>query len=110
MILFRRKYPNWWFDWNFAPQKFQNRVSAYVFLLSDEYPPTAEDQAVHLELPYSDAGTDPNRWLPLIKWFLAIPHYKNVVRLVLGVLARFAILFTGRYPAELFTFVVGVLS
>ncbi len=114
MILFRRKYPKWWFDWNFALQKFENRVSAYVMLLRDEYPSTDEDQAVHLELPYPDAATDLNRWLPLIKWFLAIPHYValivlSVVGLVLVVLAWFVILFTGRYPAELFNFVVGVL-
>ena len=114
MILFRRKYPNWWFDWNFALQKFENRVSAYVLLLRDEYPSTDEDQAVHLELPYPDAETELNRWLPLIKWFLAIPHYValivlSVVGLVIVIVAWFAILFTGRYPAGMFTFVVGVL-
>jgi len=114
MILFRRKYPKWWFDWNFALQKFENRVSAYVFLLRDECPSTDEDQAVHLELPYPDAATELNRWLPLIKWLLAIPHYValivlSVVGLVAVIVAWFVIIFTGRYPAKLFTFVVGLL-
>ena len=114
MILFRRKYPTWWFDWNFALQKFENRVSAYILLLRDEYPSTDEDQAVHLELPYPDARTELNRWLPLVKWLLAIPHYLalivlSVVALVVVVVAWFVILFTGRYPADLFAFVVGVL-
>ena len=114
MILFRRKYPKWWFDWNFALQKFENRVTAYILLLRDEYPSTDEDQAVHLELPYPDAATELNRWLPLVKWFLAIPHYLalivlGVVGVVVVVVAWFVILFTGRYPAKLFAFVVGLL-
>lgn len=114
MILFRQKYPKWWFDWNLALLKFQNRVTVYLVLLRDEYPSTDEDQAVHLDIPYPDVGTDLNRWLPLVKWFLAIPHY--VVLFVLGILALFAliiswfaILFTGRYPTDLFNFMVGVI-
>tara|TARA_B100001964_G_scaffold206763_1_gene238107 strand:- start:256 stop:765 length:510 start_codon:yes stop_codon:yes gene_type:complete len=114
MILFRQKYPRWWFDWNVALQKFTNRVMVYGLLLRDEYPSTDEEQAVHLELPYPDVPNDLNRWLPLVKWFLAIPHY--VVLVVLSVItvfaligAWFAILFTGRYPEGLFAFVVGVM-
>ena len=75
MILFRQKYPRWWFDWNLALLKFQNRVFAHLFLLRDEYPSTDEDQAVHLKIPYPDVERDLNRWLPLVKWLLAIPHY-----------------------------------
>ena len=113
MILFRQKYPKWWFDWNIAMTKFSTRVEAYMALLGDEYPSTDEDQAVHIEIPYPDAKQDLNRWLPLVKWFLAIPHY--VVLFVMGIaaivsviIAWFAILFTGRYPRGLFDFVVGV--
>ncbi len=113
MIVFRRKYPRWWFDWNLNILRFSSRVAAYLALLDDRYPSTDDQQAVHLELAYPDAR-QLNRWLPLIKWFLAIPHY--VVLLVLGlgavgavVVAWFAILFTGRYPRGLFAFVVGVL-
>ena len=114
MILFKQKYPRWWFDWNFALLKFENRVSAYFLLLRDEYPSTDEDQAVHLELPYPDVEADLNRWLPLFKWLLAVPHY--AVLFVLGivaffavVIAWFAILFTSSYPQGLFNYVVGVM-
>ena len=113
MILFRQKYPRWWFDWNLQVLRFENRVSAYLLLLNDQYPSTDEEQYVHLELPYPDAR-QLNRWLPLIKWLLAIPHYIVLFFLVIGALvavivAWFAILFTGRYPRDLFNFVVGVM-
>lgn len=113
MIVFRQKYPRWWFDWNLEFLRFSNRIAAYLALLDDRYPSTDETQAVHLDFPYPDAR-QLNRWLPLIKWFLAIPHY--VVLLFLGIaavvaviIAWFAILFTGQYPRGLFDFVVGVI-
>jgi hypothetical protein len=112
MIVFRQKYPRWWFDWNLNLLRFSNRVSAYLALLDDRYPSTDEEQAVHLDFPYPDA-VQMNRWLPLIKWLLAIPHYFVLVFLGIGalaavILAWFAILFTGTYPRGLFDFVVGV--
>lgn len=112
MLLFRQKYPKWWFDWNVALTKFSIRVSAYSALLRDEYPSTDEDQAVHIDIPYPDAQKDLNRGLPLVKWFLAIPHYVvlaflGIAVVVVVVIAWFAILFTGRYPKSLFDFVVG---
>ena len=112
MILFRRKYPRWWFDWNLELTRFSNRVSAYFMLLRDEYPSTDEEQAVHIEIEYPDAERDLNRWLPLVKWLLAIPHYivlafLGVAVLVVTVIAWFAIVFTGRYPRGMFNFVVG---
>lgn len=114
LILFQRKYPKWWFDWNLELQRFGNRISAYLALMDDHYPSTDDPQAVHLDYPYPDAAKDLNRWLPLVKWFLAIPHY--VVLFFLGiaaavavVVAWFAILITGRYPRGLFTFVEGVM-
>lgn len=113
MLLFRQKYPKWWFDWNVALIKFSTRVEAYLALLRDEYPSTDENQAVHIEIPYPDAKNELNRWLPLVKWFLAIPHYivlffLGIAAIVSIVIAWFAILFTGRYPKGLFDFVVGV--
>jgi hypothetical protein len=113
LILFRQKYPRWWFDWNLELLRFQNRVGAYLALLNDQYPSTDEHQSVRLELPYPDAKQDLNRWLPLVKWLLAIPHYIVLAFLWLAALfvivfAWFAILFTGRYPRGLFEFVVGV--
>jgi hypothetical protein len=114
MLLFRRKYPGWWFDWNVSLTAFGLRVMAYLALLRDEYPSTEEEQAVHLAIGYPDAKVELNRWLPLVKWFLAIPHF--IVLAVLGVgavvsvvIAWFAILTTGQYPRGLFDYVVGVL-
>ena len=114
LILFRQKYPRWWFDWNVALAKFQNRVGAYILLLRDEYPSTDEEQAVHVEIAYPDVPNELNRWLPLIKWLLAIPHYIALTFLTIGVVlvvivAWFAIMITGSYPRGLFNFVVGVM-
>ena len=116
MILFREKYPLWWQDWNRELLRFMNRVGVYLALLDDAYPSTDEEQAVHLELPRVSVRTQGqlNRWLPLVKWFLAIPHYVVLLFLWIGavivvIVAWFAILFTGRYPRGLFDFVVGVI-
>ena len=113
MLVFRQKYPRWWFDWNLNLMRFSNRVTAYLALLDDRYPSTDEDQSVHLDFPYPDAR-QMNRWLPLVKWMLAIPHYFVLLFLGLGAIlaiiaAWFAILFTGTYPRSLFDYVVGVL-
>ena len=113
MILFRQKYPRWWFDWNIALTKFGIRVATYIGLLTDVYPSTDEEQSVHIEIPYPDVPKDLSRGLPLVKWFLAIPHYFVLAFLVIAafvcvVIAWFAILFTGRYPRGLFDFVAGV--
>jgi Domain of unknown function (DUF4389) len=113
MILFRKKYPRWWFDWNRELLRFITRVNTYGALMNDQYPSTDDQQWVHLEIGYPNAETDLARGMPLVKWFLAIPHY--IVLLFLGIaavvcviIAWFAILFTGRYPRSLFDFVLGV--
>ena len=113
MIVFRQKYPRWWFDWNRELLRFINRVGVYVALMDDRYPATDEQQSVTLELPYPNVERDLNRWLPLVKWFLAIPHYIAliglwIVAIVLIVVAWFVILFTGRYPRSVFDYLVGV--
>jgi hypothetical protein len=114
MLLFRRKYPRWWFDWNLELLRFTNRVSIYLALMDDRYPSTDEHQSVRLDFPYPDAERDLNRWLPLVKWFLAIPHYivlffLYIAVIVVVIVAWFAILFTGRYPRGMFDFVEGVI-
>jgi hypothetical protein len=114
MILFRKKYPRWWFDWNLNLVKFSVRVFAYLLLLRDEYPSTDEEQAVHLDIVYPNVATDLQRGMPLIKWLLALPHIVALVFLWVAaifatVVAWFAILFTGSYPRGLFDFVVGVM-
>ncbi len=114
MILFRQKYPRWWFDWNLELQRFTNRVGVYLALMDDGYPATDQQQAVHLDYVYPDATRDLNRWLPLVKWLLAIPHYIVlfflwIAAIVVVIIAWFAILFTGRYPRSMFDFVEGVI-
>jgi hypothetical protein len=114
MILFRQKYPRWWFDWNLNFSRFSYRVTAYLLLLRDEYPSTDEEQAVHLDMLYPDVQNQLGRGWPLIKWFLAIPHwivlaFLVIAALVVLIIAWFAILFTGRYPRSLFDFTVGVM-
>jgi hypothetical protein len=114
MILFRQKYPRWWFDWNRELLRFSNRVGVYLALMDDNYPSTDEKQSVTLDYPYPDVEHELNRWLPLVKWFLAIPHYIVlfflwIAAFVMVVIAWFAILFTGRYPRGAFDFVAGVL-
>jgi hypothetical protein len=114
MILFRQRYPRWWFDFALELARFSTRVCAYLVLLTDQYPSTVEEQSVHLQIDYpEDVEHDLNRWLPLVKWLLAIPHYfvltvLSVAAFFAVVVAWFAILFTGRYPRGVFDFVVGV--
>lgn len=114
MIVFRQKYPRWWYDWNLELLRFTNRVGTYLALMNDRYPSTDEQQWVKLDFPYPDAQRDLNRWLPLVKWLLAIPHYIVLFLLYLAaiivlIVAWFAILFTGRYPRGIFDFVEGVI-
>jgi uncharacterized protein DUF4389 len=114
MLLFRQKYPRWWYDWNYQLIRFGNRIGVYLALMDDRYPSTDEQQSEHLELPYPGAPANVNRWLPLVKWFFAIPHYVVLLFLYLAaivivIVAWFAILFTGRYPRGMFDFVEGVI-
>lgn len=113
MVVFRQKYPRWWFDWNLELARFSNRVGSYMCLMNDTYPSTDEHQSVHLDFAYPDAARDLNQWMPLVKWFLAIPHYIVLAFLSIGAFfvvigAWFAILFTGRYPRGMFGYVEGV--
>jgi hypothetical protein len=114
MILFRQKYPRWWFDWNLELQRFTNRVLVYVLLMDDRYPSTDQEQGLRLDYVYPDVPRELNRFLPLVKWLLAIPHYVVLAFLWIAVffvviVAWFAILFTGRYPRGIFDYVEGVV-
>ncbi len=106
MILFRQKYPRWWFDWNLELQRFGNRATVYLALMDDRYPSTDDLQSVHLDYPYPDVGRDLNRWLPLVKWLLAI---LDLIAIFAVTVAWFAILFTGHYPRNIFDFLEGVI-
>ena len=114
MILFREKYPKWWFDWNLAISKFWLRIVAYGLLMRDEYPSTDEDQAIQVDIPYPDVKKDLNRWMPIVKWILVIPHIIVLLFIFIAVVfcsvfAWFAVLLTGRYPKGVFDFVEGFL-
>jgi hypothetical protein len=114
MILFRQKYPRWWYDWNLQLVRFSNRIGIYLALMDDRYPSTDDEQAVHLDFPHPDPERDLNRWLPLVKWLLAIPHYivlffLEIAAFFVVIFVWFAILFTGRYPRGAFDFVEGVI-
>ena len=113
MIIFRQRYPKWWFDFNLELNKFSTRVGAYLALLTDEYPSTVEEQKIHLDAKYPNVEKDLDRWLPLFKWLLAIPHYFVLIFLIFGagvatIIAWFSIVLTGNYPKGLFDYVVGV--
>jgi hypothetical protein len=113
MIIFRQRYPRWWFDFSREVTRFSTRVMSYAALLTDQYPSTTDEQSVHLEIDYPDVKNDLNQWMPIVKWFLAIPHYIVLAFLGAGaliavIIAWFAILFTGEYPKGLFDYVVGV--
>jgi hypothetical protein len=114
MLLFRKKYPRWWYDWNLQLTRFTTRIAVYLALMDDRYPSTDEQQAVHLNFPYPDAENDLSRGLPVVKWLLAIPYYVVLFFLSIGavfaaIFAWFAILFTGRYPRSVFDYIEGVL-
>jgi len=114
MIVFRQKYPRWWYEWNLQLLRFANRLGVYLALMDDRYPATDEQQSVHLEFSYPDAQTELNRWLPIVKWLLALPHYIVLFFLYIGAFfaaigAWFAILFTGRYPRGIFDYIEGVI-
>lgn len=113
MIIFRQRYPRWWFDFARELTRFSYRVGAYLFLLTDQYPSTVEEQSVHLEIDYPDVENDLNRWMPLIKWLLAIPHYiilffLAIIAVFAAIWAWFSILTSGEYPRQAFDFIVGV--
>jgi Domain of unknown function (DUF4389) len=112
MIVIRRKYPRWWYEWNLELLRFANRIAVYLALMDDSYPSTDEQQAVRLDFPYPDAR-ELDQGLPIVKWLLALPHYIVLAFLSIGAFfavigAWFAILFTGRYPRGIFRFVEGV--
>jgi hypothetical protein len=113
MIIFKKHYPRWWFDFEKELARFSARIAAYLLLLTDQYPSTVNEQAVHLEIDYPNAKRYLNRWLPLVKWILAIPHYIALTMLTFVAIfavayAWFAILITGRYPRDIFDLIVGI--
>lgn len=113
-ILFTKKWPRGMFDFAVQIQRWTWNVYAYVLLLRDEYPPFSGDSGEYpltYEVEYRE---DLSRWMIFVKWLLAIPHFivlsvLVIAAAVVGVIAFFAILFTGRYPRGMFDFVVGTM-
>ena len=113
-IIFRQVYPSFLLAFNEALLSLQIRVNAYVFLLTDEYPSIEENDVVSVTFPEVDAKAL-NRWLPLIKWLLAIPLYVvGIAYIIYGafltLFAWFSILFTGNFPEFCAEGIVGVIA
>lgn len=113
-ILFTKKYPKGLFDFVVNVYRWNANAVAYTALMRDEYPPFSWDAGQYPVTFEVDYPEELNRWLPLIKWLLAIPHmvvlfFLYIVALVLWVLAWFAILITGRFPRGMFDFMVGAM-
>jgi hypothetical protein len=113
-IVFRQIYPSYLLAFNEALLSLQTRVDAYVLLLTDEYPSIEENDVVSVTFPEVDAKAL-NRWLPLIKWFLAIPLYLVGIAYIiyaafLTLFAWISILFTGNYPEFCAEGVVGTIA
>ena len=113
-ILFTTKYPQSLFEFVVNIYRWQANTHVYIFLMRDEYPPFSWEPGQYPVTFEIDYPTELNRWLPLVKWLLAFPHYValfflGIAALVVWVIAFFAILFTATYPRGMFDFVVGVL-
>ena len=113
-IVFRQIYPSYLLAFNEALLSLQTRVDAYFPLLTDEYPSIEENDVVSVTFPEVDAKAL-NRWLPLIKWFLAIPLLiVGVAYIIYGafltLFAWFSILFTGNFPEFCAEGIVGVIA
>jgi len=113
-IVFRQVYPSYLLSFNEALLSLQTRVNAYVCLLTDEYPSIEDNDVVSVTFPEVDAKAL-NRWLPLVKWFLAIPLYVvGIVYIFYGLFltgcAWISILFSGNFPEFCAEGIVGVIA
>ena len=113
-IVVRQVYPSYVLAFNEALLSLQTRVDAYILLLTDEYPSIEENDVVSVTFPEVDAK-QLNRWLPLVKWFLALPLYLvGIVYVIyaafLTLIAWFSVLFTGNYPEFCAEGVVGTIA
>jgi len=114
-LVFRGIYPSYALAFNHALISLETRVNAYALLLTDDYPSIEENDIVKITLPEVGEGSQLNRYLPLIKWFLAIPLYvMAIIYLVYGLFltlfAWLSILFSGKYPVWCADAMVGILA
>ena len=113
-LVFRQVYPTYLLTFNQAVLSLQTRFNSYLLLLTDEYPSIEENNVVTVTFPPVDAKAL-NRWLPLVKWFLAIPLYVvGIIYVVyaafLTVFAWFSVVFSGNYPEWCAEGVVGTIA
>ena len=112
-LVFRGIYPSYALAFNKSLLALSTRVSAYIFLLNDKYPSIEESENVTITFPDVEGGAKLNRYLPLVKWLLALPLYLvGLVYVFYGVAVLiftwFTILFTGKMPAFSAEVLVGV--
>ena len=114
-LVFRNIYPSYIYGFNQSFLELQNRISLYALYLTDEFPSIEKSKYVTITLPEVRGGKALNRWLPLVKWLLAIPLYVVgvvylAVTVIYTIIAWFNILFTGKYPKFAIDFVVGTVQ
>ena len=114
-LVFRNIYPSYIYGFNQSFLELQNRISLYALYLTDDFPSIEKSKNVTITLPDIKGGKALNRWLPLVKWFLAIPLYivgvaYLIVTIIYTIIAWFNILFTGKYPKFAIDFVVGTIQ
>jgi len=114
-IVVRGKYPSYVLTFNHALVELSTRLAAYVLILNDKYPSIEANSKVAVLFPDVEGGKKLNRWLPLVKWFLAIPHYivgavYLVISLVVTFIAWIQTSITGKYPEWAGEIVLGTIS
>ena len=114
-LLFRNVYPSYVLAFNKALLELSNRINAYLLLLTDEYPSIEANQKVRLIYPEIEGGKKLTPWMPLVKWFLAIPLFLlgliyAIYALALTLVAWFTVISQGHYPEEKAEEVIKVIA
>ena len=114
-LLFRNVYPSYVLAFNKALLELSNRINAYLLLLTDEYPSIEANQKVRLIYPEIEGGKKLSPWMPLIKWFLAIPLFLlgviyAIYALALTLVAWVTVISMGHYPEDKAEEVIKVIA
>jgi hypothetical protein len=114
-LLFRNVYPSYVLAFNKALLELSNRINAYLLLLTDEYPSIEANQKVRLIYPEIEGGKKLTPWMPLVKWFLAIPLFLlgviyAIYALALTLVAWITVISKGYYPEEKAEEVIKVIA
>ena len=114
-LLFRNVYPSYVLAFNKALLELSNRINVYLLLLTDEYPSIEANQKVRLIYPEIEGGKKLSPWMPLVKWFLAIPLFLlgliyAIYALALTLVAWITVISQGHYPEEKAEEVIKVIA